>query len=348
LCGFVKDRLDVFARDEVGFGDMSNLYDIFGEWLLAVGVALLTFLAGAGTRAFLKRIRWNTKTEMLRELAPAVGHLVYLVGLKLFIEVAPLGPTLEKWLGSAIFVLTVVVILNLIRRAAMMGILWSASRSNSKSLHQGFIPLMRNVLTLFVFFTGAIMVLQHFNYDVLSLLTALGVGSLAVGLAAKDTLSNMISGFTVIIDRNLRPGDRVNLGGSVGDVEEIGLRSTRIRVGDGNTLIVPNSELVNTKILNLSLGSREVATSTSIRVPLTVPFPRIRDLCAEAMGEIELIQAHEKKCVNLLSIADGAQLITVSFSLSERDDSGAVLSELNQKLLARLQGAGIPLVSPPS
>jgi small-conductance mechanosensitive channel len=229
----------------------------------------------------------------------------------------------------------------------MVAIERSAARSShSNTLQQGFIPLIRNLITLFVFFSGAIMVLKRFNYDVMSLLTALGVGSLAVGLAAKETLSNMISGFTLIIDRNLRPGDRINLAGAVGDVEEIGLRSTRLKTGDGSVLIVPNSELVNTKILNLSLPARAKSCSTRFGVGYDVSFAKLKSICLEILAQIPQCNQNRGKWVNLERLSDGHQAVAVGFWLNDMDDQGAALSEFHDKLLARLGREGIALHAP--
>ena len=272
-----------------------------------------------------------------------------MIGLRVFAELAPLNPKLDSWLDSAIYVVAVIIVLRIIRRAAMVAIEWSAVKSReSHALQQGFIPLVRNLITLFVFFTGAIMVLKRFNYDVMSLLTALGVGSLAVGLAAKDTLSNMISGFTLIIDRNLQPGDRINLGGSQGDVVEIGLRSTRINTGNGNTLIVPNSEMVNTKILNLSLPSRESTCSSSFGVPYSVAFARVRALAVEILAQVAKCNQSRAKWVTLDGLANGCQTVTVGFWLHDMDDQGAALTDFHEKLLARLAQEQIALYVPPA
>ena len=79
------------------------------------------------------------------------------------------------------------------------------------------------------------------------------MGSLAIGLAAQDTLANMFAGFTLMLDRPFRVGDRIQLStGEVGDVEEIGMRATRIRTLDETILVVPNSLLVKERVVNLS------------------------------------------------------------------------------------------------
>jgi MscS family membrane protein len=319
------------------------------EWALAVAALFIAAAATATVRASLRKMGRDRGWPLLSELAPPLSNLIYVIGLRVFAEVAPLSSKLDSWLDSFIYVIAVVIVLHIIRRAALVGIEWSSARStNSRTLQQGFIPLLRNLITLFVFFTGAIMVLKRFNYDVMSLLTALGVGSLAVGLAAKETLSNMISGFTLIIDRNLRPGDRINLGGSVGDVEEIGLRSTRLKMGDGNTLIVPNSDLVNTKLLNLSMPSRESSCSSNFKVPYNVPFARIKAACTETLAQVEKCNQSRSKWINLSAVTDGYQSITVGFWLKEMDDQGAALTDFHEKLLARFEREQIPLYVPPA
>lgn len=323
--------------------------DTLRNWALAILALALSVLATATARASMKKIAASRGWALLSELAASIAGLIYVIGLRAFAEIAPLNPKLDSWLDSTIYVVAVVIVLRILRRAAMVAIEWSAIKSrDSSALQQGFIPLVRNLITLFVFFTGAIMVLKRFNYDVMSLLTALGVGSLAVGLAAKDTLSNMISGFTLIIDRNFQPGDRINLGGSQGDVEEIGLRSTRINMGNGSTLIVPNSEMVNTKILNLSLPSRAGACSTTLGLPYDAPFTRAREIALEVLAHVATCNQARAKSITLDSLANGHQTVTIAFWLNDMDDQGAALSDFHEKLLARLEQEKIPLYLPPA
>ena len=107
--------------------------------------------------------------------------------------------------------------------------------------------------------------LEHFGQSVTSLVTILGAGSLALGLAAQDTISNMISGFIIMIDRPFRLGDRVKIPtGETGDVYEIGLRSTKILDFDHNVLIVPNNELIKTKIVNFGYPDAETRVAVDV------------------------------------------------------------------------------------
>ena len=190
------------------------------------------------------------------------------------------------------------------------------------------------------------MIMKRFNYDVVSLLTALGVGSLAIGLAAKDTLSNMISGFTLIIDGNVRPGDQINLAGTVGRIEEIGLRSTRILTGEGNILIVPNSELVNTRILNLSKPSLSIHVSLSFRIPVAYSFPSVKSVCQEVVSKLKLIDHHRDSSICLMNLTDPAQVIEIGFWINHVDQKAAAISECHEKLMLAFREKNIPLADP--
>lgn len=333
---------------EAPLDHLLNFLSDHRDGITALGIIAITFIAYPIVRAALARVAKIKTWTPLQPLVSQASSLVFVIGLMLFVEVAPLHRTLSLILNHAAYVIAVVIGLSLLRKALLIGIEWSSLRSTqSSTLQIGFIPLLRNIITLFVFLSGSIMVLKRFNYDVMSLVTALGVSSLAVGLAAKDTLSNMISGFMLIIDRNLKPGDKVNLGGSVGEVDEIGLRSTRIKTGDGNLLIVPNSELVNTKILNLSWPQPDVTCSSVIRVPIETPFDEVREHCRQAILEVSKARQDRNHWINLSSLAAGHQEIAMGFWVASLDDQGPAISELNQRLLKRLSDARISLVGEP-
>src|SRR4029079_6438263 len=119
---------------------------------------------------------------------------------------------------------------------------WYASRApaspSSSQAAREFTPLFSKVGKVFIALVALSMLLQHFGVNVASLVVSLGVGSLAVGLAAQDTLSNMFAGFTILIDHPFRVGDRIQLtSGETGDVQSIGMRATTIMTGDDTILI---------------------------------------------------------------------------------------------------------------
>ncbi|MEX0722736.1 MAG: mechanosensitive ion channel family protein [Gracilimonas sp.] len=120
-------------------------------------------------------------------------------------------------------------------------------------LDDQLVPLIRKTLRFFVVIMGVIAVLQNNGYNVASLIAGLGIGGLAVALAARETLANFFGSVTIFVDRPFKIGDWIKVGDVEGTVEEVGFRSTRIRTFYNSLVSVPNSNIANTDIDNLGL-----------------------------------------------------------------------------------------------
>jgi MscS family membrane protein len=114
------------------------------------------------------------------------------------------------------------------------------------------IRLARGVLDVLVIFVGLVFGLYHFGLNSTAALAGLGVGGIAVALAAQKTLENVLGGISIIFDRVVETGDTLQIGDTLGIVEDIGLRSTRIRTRDRTLVSVPNGQVANVKLENLS------------------------------------------------------------------------------------------------
>jgi MscS family membrane protein len=114
------------------------------------------------------------------------------------------------------------------------------------------VHLMHWVVDLLIIFGGVVVTLHYFGVNPTAELAGLGVGGLAVAFAAQKTLENIIGGVSLIIDQAVRVGDILKVGDTAGMVEEIGLRSTRIRTPDRTVVIVPNGQIANMTLENLS------------------------------------------------------------------------------------------------
>lgn len=114
------------------------------------------------------------------------------------------------------------------------------------------IPMGRRIVKIFVVVLAAVALFDNLGFNVAGLLAGLGVGGLAVALAAQKTLENVFGGFTVIADRPAKVGDFCRIGEHLGTVEDIGLRSTRIRTLDRTLVSIPNAEFATARIENLS------------------------------------------------------------------------------------------------
>lgn len=162
---------------------------------------------------------------------------------------------------------------------------WAARTAST--LDDNLTPLIRKSLRVFIVFLALIMTIQNFGYSVSGLLASLGIGGLAVALAAKDTLSNVFGSLMIIFDRPFRVGDWILAGDMEGTVEEVGFRSTKIRTFAKTQITVPNNIVANLGINNFSrMPRRRIKLTVGVTYATTpqqmrTVVERIRALLAE-------------------------------------------------------------------
>ena len=120
-------------------------------------------------------------------------------------------------------------------------------------LDDQLVPMLRKSMKVFVFTIGLLTVVQSYGYSVSSIVAGLGIGGLAVALAAQDTLSNFFGSLTIFIDKPFQIGDWIIVDGVEGTVEEVGFRSTRIRTFYNSVISVPNSRIANADVDNMGM-----------------------------------------------------------------------------------------------
>jgi len=164
-----------------------------------------------------------------------------------------------------------------------------AEHSESK-LDDQMVPLIRTSLKVVLIVAGILILLQNLNVNVASLLAGLGIGGLAVALAAKDTIANFFASIMLFVDRPFRIGDYVKADEIEGTVEEVGFRSTRIRTPGDSVVTLPNAKLMEAKIDNLGARRhRRIFASLSLAYGT-----RVAELQAFVEGVRAIVWASEK------------------------------------------------------
>jgi len=126
------------------------------------------------------------------------------------------------------------------------------AEKTESALDDQLVPFIRKTLRIFIVFLAILMLVQNLGYSISGLLASLGLGGLAVALAAKDSLSNIFGSIMILLDRPFTIGDWIKAGNMEGTIEEVGFRSTRIRTFAKTLITVPNSVLMNMSIDNFS------------------------------------------------------------------------------------------------
>ena len=132
-------------------------------------------------------------------------------------------------------------------------------------------PLVKEVVKILLWAIGFFWILGSvFNVNIPALITGLGIGGVAIALAAKESVENFFASFTILTDKPFTSGDSIRLGSVEGQVEKVGFRSTRLRSNDGSLFIVPNKNLIGDNLENLTeRHSRRVKTVVNIQYGVT-------------------------------------------------------------------------------
>ena len=220
------------------------------------------------------------------------------------------------------------------------------AEKNSANFNQEIAPLINRVVNIVIVAVACIIVLDHFNQNISTLLVSLGVGSLAVALAAQDTISNMIAGFVIMIDRPFRVGDRVKLPtNEEGDIFEIGVRSTKILDFDNNMLIVPNNELIKTKIINYTYPDPVIRVVLEVAVPYGTDVERVKGLLKRMANEHPCVLKDPAPDVFLMRLGEYALHFRLVCRVAKVSEQFATTEALRTRVIDVFEKAGIPFAT---
>jgi MscS family membrane protein len=295
-----------------------------------------------------------TKTDLddriLRRITPPVSLLVLTAGLFLAVRALPLPERVHPVAAGLLFIVNIIICTNIAYRSLHELLQWYAGRMaeiGDAGVDRQLAPLAEKLGTLFLVVTALMVTLKHFNYDILSFVTALGIGSLAIGMAAKDTLAQVISGFTLMLDRPFRIGDRIQLaGGQIGDVADIGLRSTKIRTLDNMLLVIPNSDLCNTMVVNQAYPDFRVRGRIDVGVGYGSDVEQVKQLLVDAAREVIEVLDDPTPDSYFGSFGESSLNMTLFFWVAEYAKLFSVTDQVNSLIIKRFREHGVEIPFP--
>lgn len=240
----------------------------------------------------------RTDTEMDdRLLADGAPPLRFMIGLGIFafaLQWMRLSVPAEGFFEAAVKALTVIAALWFAMRLVDILSEWAKERLQREGQFTAvsLLPIGRRTLKIVFFLLGILVVLQNMGFNVTALVAGLGVGGLAVALAAQKSLENLFGGIMLAVDQPVRVGETVKFGDFLGTVEDIGLRSTRVRTADRTLVSVPNADFSSMQLENLSKRDR-----MRIILTLGLRYETSGEQLRYALVEIRrMLYAHPRIC----------------------------------------------------
>ncbi len=329
-------------------------------WYEVLGTSLVLAAAWGAAQLYLflvdrifKRLALRTASTLDDKILSVIRRpgylLIFLVGV--YAALHRYRFRLLVFFDGLIFVLSVALVIYTLIRAFAAVLRWYGERvsreKEGETVARELLPLTDKVINILLVIFGLVIVLDHFAIDIKSIVFTLGIGGLGVGLALQDTLANIFGGFTIMLDRRFRIGDRIQLqSGEAGDVQAIGIRNTTVLTPDGNLLIIPNALLVKTIVTNYSFPDDRARVVVDVGVSFEADIESAKRLMTEAAAENKAVLRAPQPSAYFVSIGGSALQLRLVCYVGNFREAGEVTDGLNSTIHARFKAAGIDIPFP--
>lgn len=307
---------------------------------------LLQRLASSRLQKLAQKTTKKWDDVLIRSLKGLIFVAFLLIGLAVALKTVALAPEISHF------------VVKLIALAGIFFVVLFAAR-----ISRGFVDLyaeritgvpttiFKNIAVITIYVLGFLIMLDYLGISITPIITALGVGGLAIALALQDTLSNLFSGLHILMTKKIRPGDYVKLdSGDEGYVVDITWRNTTIRALANNIIVVPNKKLAESIIVNFSLPEREMAVLVPVSVSYDTNLQKaekvILEVAKDAMRSIPGAVAEFEPFIRYNLFGDSGIQCTVILRAKEFVSQYLIKHEFIKQLHARFKKEGIEIPFP--
>jgi small-conductance mechanosensitive channel len=313
---------------------------------VAAGFGLRVVLGWLTRRAGRTRWAWDDLLfTLLRDLA-----LVSVSALGVWVSVLVMNLTpSSRGMADHILLAVLIVVVSIAVARFAAGAVSSMAMSRAGVAQSATIFV--NIVRVAIVGIGLLVLLQSMGVSVTPLLTALGVGGLAVALALQDTLANLFAGVHILASRKVQPGDYVRLDSSQeGYIVDINWRNTTIRQLAGNLVIVPNAKFADAILTNFHRPEQDLSITVQVGVGYGSDLDQVEkvtlDVAQDVLADVEGGVSDHEPSVRFHTFADSSIKFSVTLRTREFTDQYVVVHEFLKRLHRRYQLEGIEIPFP--
>jgi MscS family membrane protein len=269
-----------------------NLYLRF--LLILVITLILACLAKVILKSVLKPLAQKTKTKIddliVKSLSSIIFYIFLVLGLKIgFQKIKFESKILNNLIDSLLIVIVTIFIIRILHDFSQHWLNEWASKTKSTA-DDRLIPLIEKILKVAILVLAVIFIFNAWQINISPLLATAGIAGLAVGLAVKDSLSNILGGIQLVLDRTFKVGDKVQLeSGETGVILDIGLRSTKLKTYDNEVIYIPNGYLANAKVKNFTMPDLTIRVNIDFGVEYGSDSDQVKHVVLEAIKKVESV-----------------------------------------------------------
>jgi len=288
----------------------SFLQSPYLKFLFTVVISLIiAFLSKVIMKKGLKPLAKKTKTKIddliIKSISSVIFYIILFLGLKIGLQRFEIKITIyNSLIDSALIVILSILIFRIIHNFAIQWMKeWKYKTKTTAD--ERLIPFLEKVLKTIVFILAVIFVFSSWNVNISPLLATAGIAGLAIGLAVKDSLANILGGLQLVLDKAFKVGDKVKLeSGEMGVILDIGLRSTKLRTYDNEVIYIPNGYLANAKIKNYTQPDSSMRVNVEFGVEYGSDTEKVRQVVLEAVKGVDMVLGEPEPVVQFLKMSD--------------------------------------------
>lgn len=315
-------------------------------------ILFLISLASAGIISFAYHfltLRFKKASRISRGIYMILSAIGFRIGVGFFNQKTVLFSRMDT-LARMFFVISVSWLIAEIIIVTLDKYFRSGKYSDDKFMAKQVFDLIRKSVIVIITLVSGTMILTMLGFNVLSLVTGLGIGGIAVALAAQDFLSNIIGGITIFTSKILQVGDYAAIGNYEGTITYIGLRTTKMLMLNGKKIIMPNNEIMKSTIINHSFGSR-----TLLNYVIGVTYDTSVEKLKSAIDIIKKILEEDDRIPDKKTLSAGfyrfdtySLNIYVGFYVKKTGDIGSIKEDFHFKVKEAFDAEGIEIAFPTS
>ncbi len=330
------------------------------QYLLFFAVVAVGAVAGRSLGfLYKKRIERKveaTKTEVDDIIARSLGGPVALLGVvlaalagkRVLTPTEPLASVLNASIELPVIVAVAWMAVRLTDGLVSAYVMEYAETTESK-LDDELVPIVSRVTNIAIVSIAGVVILDSFGYDVTAVIASLGIGGIAIAFASRKTMADIFGGAHILATKPFVVDDVVEVGDTAGTVEEIGLRTTRIRNFDGRLVTLPNSAIAGERVTNVtSEPSRRIKTRIGLSYDTSADeIEAALDLAAETTASVDGVDPEETEAL-FWDYTDHGIEIRLDYHVTDRGRWPAVKDEVNRAVRAAFEEAGFEMAVPQS
>ncbi len=292
--------------------------------------------------------KWEGDDVIISSVESQIVFWFFLLGLSLALKDTPIPDQYALYVGNLLSILLIASITHAFAKL-VVGLLelWSKKQGG------GFpsTTIFTNIVWITVYVIGLLIILDNLDISIAPMLTALGVGGLAVSLALKDTLSDVFAGLHILLSKKVEPGDFVSLdSGEMGYIQNISWRNTKMLERSNNLIHIPNTKLSTAIIKNYDSGD----PSFSVKIPLGVSYNSdldhvgqvVMEVAKELHDSMEEVNKDAEPSFKFRAFGESSIDLAVYFRGNKYGDQNPIIHEFIKRVHKRFSKEGIDIPYP--